>query len=226
MESWNEQGAPPLPAANLPRPVNVDDLAVALKEKDISLVDTRMPQAFAGGHIPGSISIFFGGMSVFPGWVLDLEKPVWLVTERPDDALIASRYLARLGFDHVEGYLCGGFEKWQNRGLPIGHVGAISVDALKQLLDSGAIRLIDVREPDEWADGIVPGAEPIFFGELKDHLPSGPREAPIAVMCSVGHRGSIGASILTRAGFTSVYNVLGGTTAWVNRGYPLTEYKP
>ncbi len=49
----------------------------------------------------------------------------------------AGRYLARIGFDRVEGYLCGGFEKWQNKGLPIGHVGAISVDALKVMLDAG-----------------------------------------------------------------------------------------
>ncbi len=123
------------------------------------------------------------------------------------------------------GYLCGGFEKWQNKGLPIGHVGALSVDALKLMLDAGMIRVIDVREPDEWADGIVPGSEPIFLGDLKGHLPAGPKDAPLAVTCSVGRRGSMGASILRQAGFTNVYNVLGGTTAWVNRGFPLTEYR-
>jgi hydroxyacylglutathione hydrolase len=163
-------------------------------------------------------------MTVFPGWLVDMEKPIWLVTERPEDATAAALYLARIGFDRVSGYLCGGFERWQNDGLPIGHVGALSVDALKLMLDGGMIRLIDVREPDEWADGIVPGAETIFIGSLKDHLPAGPKDAPIAVMCSVGHRGSMGASILKLAGFSNVYNVLGGTTAWVNRGYPLAEY--
>jgi hydroxyacylglutathione hydrolase len=185
-----------------------------------------MPQAFAGGHVPGSINILLGGMPVFPGWLLDLEQPIILVTERPDDALVAVRYLARIGFDRVSGYLCGGFERWQNKGLPIGHLGAISVDALKTMLDAGLIRLIDVREPDEWADGIIPGSRQIFLGALKDHLPAGSKDTPIAVTCSVGHRGSMGASILRLAGFVNVYNVLGGTTAWVNRGYPLAEYRP
>jgi hydroxyacylglutathione hydrolase len=148
------------------------------------------------------------------------------VTERPDDALVAARYLARIGFDLVEGYLCGGFEKWQNKGLPIEHVGAISVDALKVMLGDGQIRVIDVREPDEWADGIVAGAETIFIGTLKDHLPAGPKDPPIASMCSLGHRGSMGASILRNAGYTNVYNVLGGMTAWTARGYPVAEYKP
>jgi hydroxyacylglutathione hydrolase len=223
MERWNETGAPPMPGIE-PQPADVDAFTRAVAGPDVTLVDTRMPTAFAGGHIPGSLSIFLEGMSVFPGWLVDLEKPVWLVTERPEDAQAAALYLARIGFDRVEGYLCGGFEKWQNRGLPIGHVGALSVDGLKLMLDAEMIRVIDVREPDEWADGIVPGAEPIFFGVLKDHLPAGPKDAPLAVMCSVGRRGSMGASILRRAGFTNVYNVLGGTTAWVNRGYPLAEY--
>lgn len=225
MERWNEAGAPPMPATDAPKPVGVDDFARAITEKDVSLVDTRMPTAFAGGHIPGSLNIFLEGMTVFPGWLLDLEKPVWLVTERPEDAPAAALYLARLGFDRVDGYLCGGFEKWQNKGLPIGHVGALSVEALKVMLDAGMIRAIDVREPDEWADGLVSGAEPIFLGDLKGHLPAGPKDAPIAVMCSVGRRGSMGASILRQAGFTNVYNVLGGTTAWVNRGYQLAEFK-
>ena len=224
MERWNAAGAPPVPGA--PAPVSSDELASALREKNVCLVDTRMPQAFAGGHIPGSINILLEGMTVFPGWLLDPEKPICLVTERPQDAATAGVYLARTGFDQVMGYLCGGFERWQNRGWPIGHVGALSVDALKPMLEAGGISLIDVREPDEWADGVVPGARQIFLGDLESHLPDIPRDAPVAVMCSVGHRGSMGASILRRAGFTNVYNVLGGTTAWASRGFPLTEYRP
>lgn len=225
MERWNEEGALRASLADGPLPVDVDEFAQAVREKDISLVDTRMPQAFAGGHIPGSINILLEGMTVFPGWLLDLDKPIWLVTERPDDAQTATRYLARIGFDRVEGYLCGGFETWQNRGLPIGHIGAISVDALKAMHDAGQIHIVDVREPDEWAEGIVDGAEPIFFGSLKDHLPAIPKDAPIASMCSIGHRGSMGASILRNAGFTNVYNVLGGMMAWNARGYPVKVYK-
>jgi hydroxyacylglutathione hydrolase len=224
-EKWNETGVPAMPGNDGPQPVDVDAFYLAIKEKGISMVDTRMPQAFAGGHIPGSLNILLEGMTVFPGWLLDPEKPIWLVTERPEDAGVAGLYLARIGFDRTEGYLCGGFEKWQNKGLPIGHLGAISVDALKVMLDAGQIRLIDVREPDEWADGIIPGSEQIFLGELKDHLPAGSKDAPIAVTCSIGHRGSMGASILRKAGFVNVYNVLGGTTAWANRGYSLAGYR-
>jgi hydroxyacylglutathione hydrolase len=64
------------------------------------------------------------------------------------------------------------------------------------------------------------GAERIFFGELAEKAGLLPKDKPIAVTCSVGNRSSIGASILKQKGFTEVYNVLGGMTAWENLGYP------
>jgi hydroxyacylglutathione hydrolase len=45
-------------------------------------------------------------------------------------------------------------------------------------------------------------------------------DKPIATICSVGDRGGIAASILKQAGFTEVYNVLGGMKAWESLGYP------
>jgi hydroxyacylglutathione hydrolase len=80
--------------------------------------------------------------------------------------------------------------------------------------------LLDVREPREWKEGYVEGAERIFFGELSEKLYSLPKDKPIAVTCSVGDRSSIGASILKRKGFKEVYNVFGGMNAWENLIYP------
>jgi hydroxyacylglutathione hydrolase len=80
--------------------------------------------------------------------------------------------------------------------------------------------LLDVREPREWKEGYVKGAERIFFGELSEKTESLPKDKRIAVTCSVGNRSSIGASILKRKGFREVYNVLGGMTAWENLAYP------
>ncbi|OPY26295.1 MAG: molybdopterin biosynthesis protein MoeB [Methanocella sp. PtaU1.Bin125] len=219
MEQFNSTGTPPAPAG--PKPLQPPELAEALLEREHYLIDTRMPTAFAGGHIPGSLNIWARGNTVIPGWLLEADRPIYLVTGQPGDVATVARYLARIGYDRVEGYLCGGFEAWQNLGMPVDHVGAISVDALKVMRDVENIRLIDVREPHEWQKGIMPGAGMRFLGTLKDNLPDAPKDAPIAVTCNVGHRGSIGASILKNAGFTNVYNVLGGITAWKARGYPV-----
>ncbi len=73
MERWNEAGAPPMPDTT-PQPADVDAFGKAITGKDVTLVDTRMPTAFAGGHIPGSLNIFLEGMSVFPGWLVGPRK--------------------------------------------------------------------------------------------------------------------------------------------------------
>jgi hydroxyacylglutathione hydrolase len=84
--------------------------------------------------------------------------------------------------------------------------------------------LFDVREPGEWKDeGIVEAAKCIFFAELTEKVGSLPKDKPIAVMCSVGNRASIAVSILERAGFKNVSNVLGGMNAWTNLGYPVRK---
>jgi hydroxyacylglutathione hydrolase len=49
-----------------------------------------------------------------------------------------------------------------------------------------------------------------------------PAGKPVAVICTVGIRASLAASMLLRAGFPTVYNVPGSITAWRHAGYPLT----
>jgi hydroxyacylglutathione hydrolase len=82
---------------------------------------------------------------------------------------------------------------------------------------------LDVREPSEWKDGYIEGAERVFFGHLADRADSLPRDKPAVSICSVGQRSSIGASILKRKGFKDVYNVLGGMDAWTSLGYPTVK---
>ncbi len=100
----------------------------------------------------------------------------------------------------------------------------MSVLELKSKLDKKEVLLLDVREPNEWKEeGIVEGAKCIYFADLPEKMGSLPKDKPIAVTCSVGNRTSIAVSILERAGFKNVSNVLGGMTAWTNLGYPIKK---
>ena len=128
---------------------------------------------------------------------------------------------ATAGFDNMCGYLCGGISEWQEAGKPFSSVATMSALELKSKLDRGEVALLDVREPNEWKeDGAVEGAKRIFFADLPEKTGSLPTDKPIAVTCSVGNRSSIAVSMLERAGFKNVSNVLGGMTAWKNLGYP------
>lgn len=60
-------------------------------------------------------------------------------------------------------------------------------------------------------------------GYLEQRLAEVPGDKPVAVICKVGHRAGLGASILLRAGYKEVYNVLGSVKARVAAGFPTTS---
>ncbi len=73
-----------------------------------------------------------------------------------------------------------------------------------------------MREESAFAAGHIPGARHVHAGRIEEKLGELglERDEPVAVTCSVGHRGGLAASILARSGFTNVSNLLGGMTAW------------
>lgn len=222
MEKYNLEGAPLLGGIGLPPPLSPAEFRVEM-ERGAVVVDTREPASFGGAHIRGSYSIWLGGLPVFPGWLLSYSQPVLLVLE--DDSYLerAYRYLIRIGYDRVVGFLRGGIEAWYNAGLSIEKLALLSVHELKGSLERGGLTLLDVRDLNEWKSGHVAGAVHIFVGYLESRLAEIPRDEPVAVMCSVGNRASIGASVLRRAGFSKVYNVLGSMKAWLAAGYPVVS---
>ena len=81
---------------------------------------------------------------------------------------------------------------------------------------AGEVKLVDVREPAEWADGgVAEGADliamrdPAIRAKL-DALTGGDKNAPIALICRTGIRSGIVAEALAKAGYTNVYSVNGG----------------
>jgi rhodanese-related sulfurtransferase len=83
--------------------------------------------------------------------------------------------------------------------------------------------LLDVREPDEFAEVHAKDATLIPLNQLPSRLSEIARykNKPVAVICRSGRRSAKGAEILRNAGFTQVANVEGGTTAWIDAGLPV-----
>jgi hydroxyacylglutathione hydrolase len=98
------------------------------------------------------------------------------------------------------------------------------VRELKERLDSSNdLAVLDVRREDEWAEGHIEGATHIYVGHLESRLKELPRDRSIAVICSVGNRASLGASILRRGGISEISVVLGSMTAWQRAGYKVVQ---
>lgn len=94
----------------------------------------------------------------------------------------------------------------------------VNAASASELRDQGAF-ILDVREPDEWAAGHIPGATLIPLGQLASRLAEVPQDQPIVVVCRSGNRSATGRDILLDAGFAEVTSMGGGMNAWVSRGF-------
>jgi len=90
-----------------------------------------------------------------------------------------------------------------------------------RLRESGAL-VLDVRQPDEWASGHIPGATLIPLDQLPNRLGELPRDQSIVVVCRSGNRSAQGRDVLLGAGFTSVTSMAGGMTDWIAASLPVT----
>lgn len=215
MEEWNKTGNAPIVESIRPlRPLGLDELDDELRS-GVTLIDARMPQAFAGGHIPGALNVWLRGVPAYLPWAAPVDRRTALVLPEDADVDRVARMLLRIGYDDVAGYLCGGFEVWQNAARPFATLPTISSETLRERQARGdrSLTIVDVRKPDEWAEGSIPGARTIFVGEIEQRLSEVPQTGEIVTMCSVGHRGSLAASILARHGRRAA-NYLGGYNAW------------
>ena len=179
--------------------------------------------AFGGGHVSGSLNIGAQPeLSVWAGWLLDPERPIYLVTEDDGEVDDVLRLLWRTGFTDFGGYLAGGISAWREAGRKLAQIPQISVHDLK---DADDITPLDVRKPDEWDGGHIPGATHAFLGKLRDKMKDLDKSASYATYCASGFRASIASSLLAANGFTNVRNVPGSWKAWTAAGYPTEKEK-
>ena len=182
--------------------------------------DLRRPEAFAGGHVPDSYSIWSDGLPAFAGWVAEPGTPIYLVLDDADKALDdAVKALGRVGLDHVKGVLAGSFEGWRDHGLPMAGVGTVEPGRVAVDPAQRDLRVIDVRDDGEFeTEGHIPGASHLYVGYVERELdrlqPPFDPKAAVVVTCGVGHRASLAASMLLRRGARDVRNLLGGMDAW------------
>ena len=92
----------------------------------------------------------------------------------------------------------------------------IDVDELARRHQQGSL-VIDVRQPDEYEEGHVPGARLIPLGEVTSRVDEVPTDVPVLVICRTGGR-SLKAAEFLRASGRDATNVAGGTLAWIESG--------
>jgi len=92
----------------------------------------------------------------------------------------------------------------------------ISPAEARQKIDAGEdIFILDVRQPEEYAQGYVPGAYLIPLGEIEQRLDEIPRDKQVLAVCALGGRSAAAAKKLDENGYENVLNMAGGTTGWI-----------
>ena len=193
-------------------PLEIEAFQLVGGNPDVLILDTRLASEFARGFIKGSL--FVGLEGQFAPWVgamiPNVKQKIILVTEVGKQEETVKR-LARVGYDHVLGYLNGGFETWLKSSLPVETIERIDALQFAREIETHPI-VIDVRKPGEFEAEHVVEAENIPLDYLKENLNKFPK-SPFILHCAGGYRSMIAASVLKSHGFDDFYDVIGGFSA-------------
>jgi len=179
------------------------------------VLDVREPAAFAQGHVHGAMNIPLSSrFATWSGILLDRELPVLLVAE-PGEEVDATLRLGRIGYDIVAGYLQHPMSEWKTRDIPLIPVAGVTPSQFrKQLETTNGALVVDVRTAKEHEASRIAGSLNVPLGELANRLSEIPADRDLVVLCRTGERSSMAISVLQRAGFTRMTDLLGGFDAW------------
>ncbi|MEO9027948.1 MAG: MBL fold metallo-hydrolase [Ktedonobacteraceae bacterium] len=192
-------------------------------EQHALVIDTRAPEQFGAGHIPGALHAALHGSAFATrvGFIAPAESRLLLVVENEADLHEACTQLAVVGYDQVSGYLAGGMDAWQAANQPVQELAQLRVEQLHEQRSS--LSVLDVREQGEWDEGHIAGALHIPYYAVEQRLAELNPSVSMAVICGSGQRSTVASAVLQRHNFQRLLNVVGGMDAWRASRLPETR---
>ncbi|MFQ6020164.1 MAG: rhodanese-like domain-containing protein [Dehalococcoidia bacterium] len=99
----------------------------------------------------------------------------------------------------------------------------IDVSEAQKMIKHNSVAVIDVREPHEYNAGHVPGAKLIPVGSVFTRRDELPQDRDIIFVCAVGQRSALACEMAAAAGLSRLYNLEGGTDAWIKADLPVDK---
>ncbi len=203
-----------------------DQLELLVESEGALVLDTRPAQTFKDGFVPRSINIGLRGD--FAPWVgtmiPDVKQPLVIVTEEGQEEEAVTR-LARVGYDHVLGFLKGGIAAWRSAGHEADTIKSIPAEEFALRLKADKLKVIDVRKPGEWNAEHLEQAQHVSLQEINDHLAEFSKEHTNYIHCAGGYRSMIAASLLKARGMHNVVDVAGGFAAMKKTDLPTSDFE-
>lgn len=219
----NKRGAQSLDEVNKTglRALSPDDFEALAYTGDVLILDTRAPQEFARGFVPGSINIGIDGQ--FAPWVgaliPTLEQPILLVVEagREEEAVMR---LARVGYDNTLGYLSGGVAAWRDAGHDVDTIESITAADFASQHWGDSINVLDIRRPGEYETAHLPHVPNKPLDYIDDWMGTIDKDKKYYIHCAGGYRSMIAASIFKSRGVKNVVDIAGGYGAIAKTDLP------
>jgi rhodanese-related sulfurtransferase len=101
----------------------------------------------------------------------------------------------------------------------------ILADARALMASRKDLLLIDVRAPQEYAQGFIAGSQNIPFIDIMEGRHNLPKDKPLLLVCSIGGRSFAAVQLLQEKGYTEVFNLDGGIKVWSRASLPLATPK-
>lgn len=208
------------------KPLSPAEFEAAANETEALVLDARNYETFAKEFVPNSINISIDGN--FAPWVGTLipsvEQPLLIVAEEDRLEEILTR-LARVGYDHVLGYLKGGLEVWKKAGFETDSIESISADEAAERLATGDLKILDVRKKSEYDSEHVEDAINAPLDYLNESMKQVNPETTYLAHCKSGYRSMTFVSSLRARGYHNLVDVKGGFDALKKSGkFNLTDY--
>jgi hydroxyacylglutathione hydrolase len=186
------------------------------QSKGAQLLDVRTANEFAQVHFKGSLNIGLGGkFASWSGSILSQTAPIVILGDAGQEKEAIMR-LGRIGFDHVVGFLAGGFTtSIDDQSLLVRGTRSDVATLNEQLTKKEDITLLDVRSENEFSSQRIATSCNIPLRELRERIDEIPTERPVVIHCAGGYRSSTAMSLLRAHGIEDVVDVIGGINAWI-----------
>ncbi|MGH9946807.1 MAG: MBL fold metallo-hydrolase [Pyrinomonadaceae bacterium] len=207
---------------NLQGPASFDEIAepVQMSSEQIAnfdgvVLDVRTSAEYGASHIPNAINIGLSGkFATWAGTFITVGTPLAIAANTREQVDEAFTRLARVGIETVEGFmLMTDFDRATKQ------VEQLSANEMSSFaLGENELQFLDVRQPGEYGNGHAYRSANFPLNTLSHEIDKLNPELPTYAICQSGYRSSLATSILENAGFGNVYNIAGGTTAWIESG--------
>ncbi len=196
----------------LPQPLNFDRSTLdAVIQDGGQVFDLRNRGQFAFSHVPGTVNVPADNNTfvTFLGWLVDYERPVYLLLPSVDSEHAILSDLRSIGIDYVPGYFSPEVAAHNTQALPV-----ITARELARRLPQNGIVIVDVRGKGEYTERHITGSRHVPLGYLADRLSEIPRDRTVITQCASGYRSQIAASLLQANGYDNVITLNEGEECW------------